>query len=148
MESDNLKENKIFRLADGRELANDEVQKLIKDTCHYVKYVVLNKDGNSRNIAFIFPDKNLYKNPDYLVTPNENDGCFCPRDLDELGRCLTGCIKKVNLLFENNDDKIVNAAIIDTDENIESEIEKYKEIFNKSFGGEEVNDEVYFIKNL
>lgn len=148
MDSEKLKENRIFKLSDGRELGIEEVQKIIQDTCHYVKYVVINQDDKNRNIAFIFPDKNLYNNPDYLLTPNENNGCFCPRDLDELGRCLTGCMKKVNLVFENADDKVENAAIINAEDNYNAEIEKYKEIFNKSFGAEVTDEEIYFIKNL
>ena len=148
MDSEKLIENKIYKLADGSELAVNEVEKLIQDTCHYVKYVVINQNDKNQNIAFIFPEKSLYNNPDYLLTPNENDGCFCPRDLDELGRCLTGCMKKVNLNFENSDDKIITAAIISSENDYESEIEKYKEILNKSLGHEISNEEVYYIKNL
>lgn len=144
MDSENLNDNKIFKLADGSQLEAKEVEKLIQDTCHYVKYVIINTNDKNQNIAFIIPEKYLYNNPDYLLTPNENNGCFCPRNLDELGRCLTGCMKKVNLNFEKDDDKFVNAVIIDN----ENQIEKYKEILNKSLGTEISNEEVYYIKNL
>ena len=148
MNSEKLMQNKIFKLADGSELGVNEVEKLIQDTCHYVKYVVINQNDQNKNVAFIFPEKYLYNNPDYILTPNENDGCFCPRNLDELGRCLTGCMKKVNLKLQNDEDKFINAVIIGGENDIESEVEKYKEILNKTLGNVEANEEVYYIKNL
>lgn len=145
---DTENKSKVYKLTDGSEVDSNQVEKLIQDTCHYVKYVVINQNDKNENVAFIFPDKNLYNNPDYLLAPNDNEGCFCPRNLDELGRCLTGCMKKVNLSFENIEDKFSNAIILSGENEIENEVEKYKNILKNSLGNEISDDEVYYIKNL
>lgn len=93
--SDNNKIQDFNPSADGGKLSSEEVTELLKNTCHYVDYVVFTQNSKEQLVALIFPDKTLLNKPDYQKTPEE--GCFCPRNLDEVGRCLTGCLKKANV---------------------------------------------------
>ena len=80
--------------ADGGNLSSEQVTELLKTTCHYVDYVEYTKNSKNQLVALIFPNKALLNKPDYQKTPEE--GCFCPRNLDEVGKCLTGCLKIAN----------------------------------------------------
>ncbi len=144
-------ENRIFKLSTGEKVNQDDIEKLVEKTCHYVKYVVVDHDENDKNVAFIFPDKELYTHPDYMLTPME--GCFCPRDFEELGRCLTGCLKLVNNQIKDGADKIKDFAMINTEKplptNHQEVIEKYKSLLQQTHGTKVPDDEeIYYIKNI
>lgn len=95
---------------DGRKLTSEQVTELLKTTCHYVDYVVFTQNSKEQLVALIFPDKELLNKPDYQKTPEE--GCFCPRNLDEVGRCLSGCLKKANAELTNKNTSISLAIIV------------------------------------
>lgn len=95
---------------DRRKLTSEQVTELLKTTCHYVDYVVFTQNSKEQLVALIFPDKELLNKPDYQKTPEE--GCFCPRNLDEVGRCLTGCLKKANAELTNKNTSISLAIIV------------------------------------
>ncbi len=147
-------EKKLFRLSNGEEVEPELVGKLIEATCHYVRYAVVKQNENNESIAFLFPKKSFYTHPDYTLTAN--DGCFCPRSLDELGKCLTGCMKQVNQKLSGAEDKIsetfiinqdaipINGAGLSHDEIIESYREQLLKVKGKEIAEE---DEVYYIKN-
>jgi hypothetical protein len=99
-----------FNFSGRGKLNAQEVSELLKSTCHYVDYVVFTENSKEQLVALIFPDKQLLKNPDYQKTPEE--GCFCPRNLDEVGRCLTGCLKKANAELTNKNTPISLAIIV------------------------------------
>ncbi|MFI5221621.1 MAG: hypothetical protein ACHQK8_04790 [Bacteroidia bacterium] len=144
-------ENRIFKLSTGERVNSDVIEHLIENSCHYVKYVVVNEDEKRNPIALIFPNKKLLENPDYQVTPEE--GCFCPRNLNELGRCLTGCLNVVNQVVQDEGDRIKNVAIINKEiqigesTNNTSLMDKYRSLLGKTYGqdipGEE---EIYMVK--
>lgn len=146
-------ENRIYKLATGDKFDSHVIENLIENSCHYVKYVVVNKDENENTVALVFPNKKLFETPDYNVSPE--DGCFCPRSLDELGKCLTGCLKIVNHLIENDSEKIKFTAIINNNLSVdettfspEEIIEKYKKLLQKMYGGNvPADEEVYMIRN-
>ncbi len=104
-----FKEN-VYPLADGRiadvTLLNAELAKI----CHYVKYASFFLKDDKRVIAVIFPDHTTLEKPDYVKTPE--DGCFCPRNLKELGKCLCGCTATVNLHLPFGYARIEKALII------------------------------------
>ena len=99
-----------FNFSGKGKLKAQEVSELLKSTCHYVDYVVFTENSKEQLVALIFPDQQLLKNPDYQKTPEE--GCFCPRNLDEVGRCLTGCLKKANTELTNKNTPISLAIIV------------------------------------
>ncbi len=133
---------------DGRKLTSEQVTELLKTTCHYVDYVVFTQNSKEQLVALIFPDKNQLLHPDYQKTPEE--GCFCPRNLEEVGKCLTSCLKKANADLTKQNTPISLAIIVGekytaengklTDfgvEKIKTIIEQHKTQF--------LNDDVYVI---
>ncbi len=99
-----------FNFSGKGKLSSEEVTDLLMGTCHYVDYVEFTQNSKQQLVALIFPDKMLLNNPDYKKSPEE--GCFCPRSLDEVGRCLTGCLGKVNNEIDNQKTTISLAIII------------------------------------
>ncbi len=147
-------ETRIFKLSTGEKVDSHIIEKLIENSCHYVKYVVVNKDENENPVALLFPNKKLFDNPNYNLSPEE--GCFCPRNLDELGKCLTGCLKLVNRVIENDADKIkftsiINISLPDDEKEFSQEaiIEKYKKLLQKMhINNVPADEEVYIIRNI
>lgn len=148
-------EDRIFKLSTGEKIRSADLEKLIGEVCHYVKYVVVSDDEKENTIALIFPNKKLLEQPDYKLTPEE--GCFCPRSIEELGRCLAGCLKLVNRQIEDGSSKIKSAAIINVGLPDESEtknsssaiVKKYKALLREKHGDKvPANEEIYFIKNV
>jgi long-subunit acyl-CoA synthetase (AMP-forming) len=152
MNNINSFENRIFKLSTGEKVSADVIEKLIEVSCLYIKYVVVSNDQNGDPVALLFPNKKLLTNPDYQLSPEE--GCFCPRNLDELGKCLTGCLKQVNNSIEGKTDKIKYTAIIKNDQpdeemfSTDDILKKYKLLLQNMYGGTvPPNEEVYIIKN-
>lgn len=155
METNYSFHNKIFRLSTGEVVLPDVIESLIEKTCHYVKYAMLRQNDKNESVVFIFPKKNQYEHPDYVLTAN--DGCFCPRSLHELGKCMTGCLKLVNKSLEGESNSINQAILINAKSDSESKSNlSYKEILNtyrsqlsktkdSAFSDE---DEVYYIKHF
>ncbi|MGP8217436.1 MAG: hypothetical protein ACLQQ4_17850 [Bacteroidia bacterium] len=135
---------KAFKLSTGESVNPAELEKQISDVCHYVKYVVVKGEGEDQPYAIIFPDKKQLEHPDYSLTPEE--GCFCPRNLDELGRCLTGCLNRVN---KGLDQKLKCAAIADADlidldkSDNHQLIDKLKKMYSENIASDE---EVYVVR--
>ena len=146
-------ENRVFKVSNGEKVSSHFIEKLIEDSCHYIKYVVVSKDEKENPVALLFPNKKLFAHPDYFLTPEE--GCFCPRSITELGKCLKGCLKLVNNLIENDAEKIKFTAIIKNDlldyvttYSPKDIIEKYKTLLQKMHGNNvPPGEEVYFIRN-
>ena len=145
-------ENRIYKLSTGEKVDAHSIEKLIHESCYYLRYVVVTKDENENTVALLFPNKNLFENPEYHLSPEE--GCFCPRNLDELGKCLKGCLKKVNNQIENESEKIKFTSVInkklteDEGSSTENIIDKYKIILQKMHKGNVPSDEeIYIIKN-
>ena len=102
-------DTKQMELANGNLVMTDLLVHEIGKICHYVHHVVLALKDSEFLVAMIFPNAALFTRPDYALSPEE--GCFCPRNLNELGKCLSGCISTVNGKIQPGFAK-VNAAII------------------------------------
>jgi len=144
-------EGTVFKLSNGEKINSSDLEKLISDTCHYIKYAVVGKD--EKPVAFIFPKEKLLQNPDYKLTPEE--GCFCPRSLEELGKCLTGCLKLVNKKLDPGSAKINTAALINPEQlsvsgspaDLKNSIEKYRALLKENYKSlVPYEDEIYIIK--
>lgn len=147
--------DRIYKLSTNEKASAADLEKLIAERCHYVKHVAVSTDDKEHPVALIFPDKKLMDHPDYAVTPEE--GCFCPRSLDELGRCLTGCLNLVNHQLYDLTSGIKSAVIINEEVGSENEkkpnsqdvLKKYKEMLHEKYGSNvPSSEEIYFIKNL
>ena len=149
---------KIFRLPNGELIETEKLEAEIKRICHYVNYVTLAIKDDKYLIALIFPNKALFSNPDYEKSPEE--GCFCPRNLKELGKCLSGCMHTMNVKLLPGFAKINSAVIINTELSTadgtltpslslipENVINKYRPHLNNLFGDKTpVKEEVFNMK--
>lgn len=104
------RKDRIFKLSNGEKVIPTDLEKAIELKCHYVQYAVVSGSGEEHPVALIFPNKKLLERPDYELSPEE--GCFCPRSLNELGRCLTGCLEIANDSLKQKFAKVKSAAII------------------------------------
>ncbi len=104
------RKDRIFKLSNGEKVIPTDLERQIELKCHYVQYAVVSGSGEEYPVALIFPNKKLLENPDYELTPEQ--GCFCPRSLNELGRCLTGCLHIANNRIGQKFAKVKSAAII------------------------------------
>lgn len=152
------RKDRIFKLSNGEKVIPTELEKAIELKCHYVQYAVVTGNGEDHPVALIFPNKKLLENPDYELTPEE--GCFCPRNLNELGRCLRGCLANVNDSIGQKFAKAKSAAIILDELSLDNNtltpsmkvapnnvLEKYKSHLQNLYGNNvPVEEEVYVVK--
>jgi long-subunit acyl-CoA synthetase (AMP-forming) len=131
---------------------------VIQLKCHYVQHVIISGSGEDFPVALIFPNNRLLKNPDYQISPEE--GCFCPRNLNELGKCLQGCLHDANCDIKQKFSKIKSAAIIDSELSLEDRtltpsmkvaprniLDKYKDHLVNMYGENvPTEEEVYIVK--
>jgi long-subunit acyl-CoA synthetase (AMP-forming) len=110
-------EHELTTLSNGKLINASELKSEIGKICHYVQHVVLARKDEKHLTAIIFPKIGLLKSPDYERTPEE--GCFCPRNLNELGKCLSGCLQTLNSKLKPGYSKIDAAVIINTELSIE-----------------------------
>ena len=152
------RKDRIFKLSNGEKVIPTDLEKAIELKCHYVQYAVVVGSGEEYPVALIFPNKKFLNNPDYQLSPEE--GCFCPRSLNELGRCLTGCLSMANDSIGQKFAKIKSAAIILDELSVDNNtltpslkmapknvVEKYKLHLQNLFGNNvPVEEEVYIIE--
>jgi long-subunit acyl-CoA synthetase (AMP-forming) len=152
------RKDRIFKLSNGEKVIPTDLEKQIELKCHYVQYSVVSGGGEDYPVALIFPNKKLLENPDYQT--NSEPGCFCPKNLNELGKCLTGCLHLANEGIGQKFAKIKSAAIIfdelSQDNNTltpsmklapKNVTEKYKDHLMNLYGDNvPVEEEVYIIQ--
>jgi len=152
------RKDRIFKLSNGEKVVPTDLEKLIELKCHYVSYAIVAGSGEEYPVALIFPNKKMLDNPDYEVSPF--DGCFCPRNLNELSKCLTGCLHDANCGIKQKFAKIKAAAIVDDELSLEKNtltpsmkvapkivLEKYKkQLFNLYEGKVPSEEDVYVIE--
>lgn len=107
------RKDRIFKLSNGEKVIPTEMEGLIQNKCHYVSYALVTGSGAPFPVALLFPNKRLLNHPDYSTTPM--DGCFCPRNLEELSRCLKGCMHDANCDLKQKFAKVKAAVIIDAE---------------------------------
>jgi len=135
-----------------------DLEQKIEKHCHYVQYAVVSGSGEEHPVALIFPNKKILETPDYEVTPEQ--GCFCPRNLNELGKCLRGCLHDANSSINQKFAKIKSAAIINDELTLDNNtltpsmkmapknvVQKYKKHLSNLYGENvPVDEEVYVIE--
>lgn len=152
------RKDRIFKLSNGEKVIPTDLEKIIELKCHYVQYVIVSGRGEDQPVALIFPNKNLLVNPDYELTPDE--GCFCPRNLNELGKCLQGCLHDVNADIKRKFSKLKSVALVDDELSLDdmtltpsmkmapnNVLEKYKSHLSNMYGKNvPINEEVYVVE--
>ena len=112
------RKDRIFKLSNGEKVIPTDMESLIQHKCHYISFALVTGSGEDYPVALLFPNKNLLDNPHYSISPME--GCFCPRNLNELGKCLQGCLHDANCGIGQKFSKIKAAAIIDEELSVEN----------------------------
>ncbi len=111
------RKDRVFKLVNGEKVVPSEVEMIIQGKCHYVSFAMVVGNGHEYPVALIFPNKSLFEHPDFQVSPEE--GCFCPRSIDELGKCLHGCLGQVNCGIGEKFSRVKVAMVIDDELSIE-----------------------------
>ena len=151
-------DERVLTLPNGQLVEAEKLEKEIRRICHYVHHVALAVKDGKYLVAMIFPNKSLFSNPDYEKSPEE--GCFCPRNLKELGKCLSGCMHTINVKLLPGYAKINSAVIVNTELSViddtltpaqtiisENVIKKYKAHLKNLFGDNiPVQEEVFNMK--
>ncbi|TNE58809.1 MAG: hypothetical protein EP344_09685 [Bacteroidetes bacterium] len=152
------RKDRIFKLSNGEKVIPTDLERAIELKCHYVQYAVVSGSGQNYPVALIFPNKKMLKDPDYEISPGE--GCFCPRTLTELSRCLTGCLHIANDSIGQKFSKLKSAAIISDELSLDNNtltpsmkmapknvLEKYKAHLQLLYGeAVPLEEEVYVIE--
>jgi len=152
------RKDRIFKLSNGEKVIPTDLEKVIQLKCHYIQHVIITGSGKDYPVALVFPNKQILENPDYMLTPEE--GCFCPRSLNELGKCLQGCLHDANCGIKQKFSKIKFAAIIDSQLSLDDTtltpsmkvapknvIEKYKAHLKNMYGENvPIEEEVYIVE--
>ena len=111
------RKDRIFKLSNGEKVVPSDLEKLIELKCHYISFAMVVGHGEEYPVALLFPNKKLLERPDYAFAPGE--GCFCPRNLNELARCLRGCLHDANCGIGQKFAKIKSAMLIDDELSLE-----------------------------
>lgn len=149
--------DRVFKLSNGEKVHATELENTLQQFCHYISFTVVEGAGQSFPVALLFPNKNLLDHPNYLRTPM--DDCFCPRSLQELSKCLRGCMNDANSEIQTKFSKVKYALLVDDELSIENGtltpsmkvsakkvVNKYKDSLQKIFREKKPReDEVYLI---
>ncbi|MBI5857703.1 MAG: AMP-binding protein [Sphingobacteriales bacterium] len=152
------RKDRIFKLSNGEKVVPSDLEKLIELKCHYISFAMVVGNGEEYPVALLFPNKKLLEIPDYALSPNE--GCFCPRNLNELSRCLRGCLHDANCGIGQKFAKIKSAMIINDELTLEkgtltpsmkvapkNVVKAYKAHLENLYGAKNlVDNEVYVIR--
>jgi long-subunit acyl-CoA synthetase (AMP-forming) len=152
------RKDRIFKLSNGEKVVPSDLEKLIEMKCHYLSFAMVVGSGHEYPVAILFPNKKLLEHPDYTNTPE--DGCFCPRNLEELRRCLHSCLHDANCAIGQKFAQIRAAIIIDDELSLEkgtltpsmkvaprSVIDTYKSHYENLYGEDNpVEEEIYIIR--
>lgn len=152
------RKDRIFKLTNGEKIIPSEMETLIQAKCHYIAFAMVVGGGEEFPVALLFPNKRALEHPTYEISPDE--GCFCPRSLNELGKCLHGCLQDANCGLTQKFSKIKYAMVIDDELSIEKNtltpsmkvapnkvIEAYKAHIENLYGAKnETSEDVYVIR--
>lgn len=97
-------------LAAVENLIATDIKMVIEGKCHYISSSIIIGAGGEFPVAILFPNDQL-QNPKYDISPL--DGCFCPRDVQELNKCLTGCLNDANCEIGQKFAKIKTFLIVE-----------------------------------
>lgn len=152
------RKDRVFKLVNGEKVIPSDMEMIIQGKCHYISFALVVGSGQEYPVALLFPNKKMLDHPNYELSPEE--GCFCPRTIDELGKCLHGCLHEANCGIGQKFSKIKAAMIIDDELSIEKNtitpsmkvapknvVNAYKAHLENLYGANNlVDEEVYIIK--
>lgn len=152
------RKDRIFKLTNGEKVIPSEAEQLIQGKCNYISFALVSGAGKEFPVALLFPNKRALEHPSYEHIPFE--GCFCPRTVAELSKCLQGCLNDVNCGFQQKFSRIRYAMMIDDELTVEKStltpsmklapnkvMDVYKAHIQNLYGsGNSLEQEVYIIR--
>lgn len=152
------RKDRIFKLSNGEKVIPTEMESIIHNKCHYITFAMVVGGGQEYPVALLFPNKKNLDHPNYELAPEE--GCFCPRSIGELGKCLHGCLQEANLSLKQKFAKIRYAMVVDDELSLEKNtltpsmkpamknvMDAYKGHIENLYGGKnQVGQDVYIIR--
>lgn len=152
------RKDRIFKLTNGEKVVPTEMESLIQNRCHFITYAMVVGGGKEYPVAIIFPNKKAFNRSKNKLLPE--DGCFCPSSMDELGKCLQGCLHNANCGLSQKFSKIKYAMLIDDELSIDKNtltpsmkissvrvMEAYKAHIENIYGADNsLKEEVYIIR--
>lgn len=106
------RKDRIFKLLNAEKVIPTELEGTITGTCHFVSYALVEGSGKNYPVALIFPNKRLMDE----IKNNSGiriDNCVCPESMDNLAKCLKGCLANINDGLKQKFARIKYAALID-----------------------------------
>ncbi len=152
------RKDRIFKLSNGEKVVPSDLEKLIELKCHYISFAMVVGSGAEYPVALLFPNKKLLDRSNYSTTPIE--GCYCPKNLNELSNCLRSCLHDANCAIGQKFSKIKSAMIIDEELSLEkgtltpsmkvapkNVVNTYRAHLENLYGGDNVvENDVYIIR--
>jgi len=87
-----------------------DIKLVIEGKCHYISTSLIVGADQDYTVAIVFPNNQMEK-PHYEISPL--DGCFCPKDMNELNKCLTGCLHDANSQIGQKFSKVKTFLIVE-----------------------------------
>lgn len=152
------RKDRVFKLVNGEKVIPTDMEFIIQGKCHYISFALVVGNGREYPVALLFPNKKMLDHPNYELSPEE--GCFCPRTINELGKCLHGCLNEANCGIGQKFSKIKAAMIIDDELSIDkntitpslkvapkSVVNAYRAHLENLYGANnKLDEEVYIIR--
>lgn len=112
------RKDRIFKLSNGEKVIPTDLEKQIERKCHYVAYAVVSGSGMDYPVALIFPNIKILKNPD--ITFSTTNECAYPSNIEDLSKCLKGCLMDANCDIKQKFTKLKGAALINDELSIDN----------------------------
>ena len=112
------RKDRVFKLINGEKVIPSEMELVIQNKCLYITFALVEGGGQEFPVALLFPNKKMLEHPFFELTPEE--GCFCPRNIEELGKCLRGCLSDANCSIGQKFSRIKAAMIIDDELSVDN----------------------------
>lgn len=93
------------------DLVVTKIKMVIEGKCHYIAYSLIIGAEGDFPVAILFPNTESLVHPSYEISPLE--GCFCPRNIQELCKCLSGCLNDANCEIGQKFSKIKTFFIVE-----------------------------------
>lgn len=112
--------DRIFKLSNGEKIVSADVEKALQGACPYLTFVVLEGRGEEFPVALLFPNQRLLGEHVHEQEYPGNEGCVCPRSLEDLSQCLHGCLMEANETISPKFARVPYAILVDDELSIDS----------------------------
>jgi long-subunit acyl-CoA synthetase (AMP-forming) len=111
--------DRIFKLSNGEKIVSADVEKALQGACPYLTFVVLEGRGEDFPVALLFPNQRLLSEQQNGEDYPANEGCVCPRSLEDLSACLQGCLMEANEMISPKFARVPYAILVNEELSID-----------------------------